>query len=324
MRPLERILDLLHVLQNSREPVSFSELRRQFPAYREGSDVATRRKFERDKAELTKLGVVLDYHDGEDGEPEGYTVDTEASYLPPVSLSEAERGTLAMAARAALADVSFPHRASLRLALAKLEAGGDARAPEVHFSHGEPHAPGDDRAQIESLGQALTSRKRVTLAYRKEDGALSEREVEPYGIYLRRGAWYLVAFDHHRESMRVFRVSRILRAKMNPKSPATADFEIPADFSLKQYMKGSPLHYRVHAPVEAEIEVSREVAFLMAKDWGKPDEDGRFRVTTTHLAFLVQQVLSLGPRATLLAPEEGREMMREALRNVITVHEGSP
>ena len=62
MERLERLLDLVHVLQSAREPVPLSTLKEVFRDYGEGSGDAVRRKFERDKAELARIGLVLRYH----------------------------------------------------------------------------------------------------------------------------------------------------------------------------------------------------------------------------------------------------------------------
>ncbi|MEM9071147.1 MAG: WYL domain-containing protein [Myxococcota bacterium] len=323
MDRLERLLDLVHVLQTARHPVSLAQLKEQFPGYSDGSADAVRRKFERDKAELARLGLVLRYVDDEDSDT-GYLLDTEASYLPPIALEEKERAVLATASQAALADVSFPHRRALRLALAKLGAELEDAAPDVHFSHGSDEPP-DDHGQVEALGAALTDRKRVQITYRKpSDAEATERDVDPYGLFLRRGVWYLVGYDHRSEQVRMFRVSRIRSATVNPKRPGTPDFEVPSDFDLGSIMHTSPLTYGVHAPVTARIWVDPEVAFLMERSWGAPDAEGVFTVQTTYLDYLVDQVLHLGTRAELLEPPEARLRIASALRKVLEAHEDSP
>ena len=86
MKRLERLLDLVHVLQTAHAPVSLDALRELFPDYAEGNHDATRRKFERDKAELAELGLVLRYvadEDAEHGGQGGYWLDADASYLAP-------------------------------------------------------------------------------------------------------------------------------------------------------------------------------------------------------------------------------------------------
>jgi predicted DNA-binding transcriptional regulator YafY len=54
------------------------------------------------------------------------------------------------------------------------------------------------------LRDAIARRATVAFAYRAVD-----RTVEPYGLLLRDGFWYLVGFDHTRGDRRTFRVDRI-------------------------------------------------------------------------------------------------------------------
>ena len=320
MDRLERLLDLVHVLQHARAPVTLTELKESFSDYTIGSDEAIRRKFERDKAELARIGLVLRYLD-EDDEP-GYVLDVEASYLPSLELNESERGVLATAAKAALADPSFPHRRGLRLALAKL--GASVREDTVGRSVAIHHYEGgdaDDHGRVEALGAALTARKRVQMVYRRYGAEHpTEREVDPYGLFLRAGSWYLVGFDHLREQVRIFRLSRIESAQMNDRKPAHPDFEVPADFDLKRMLGASPLHYPVHASTLAVIRIHSDVAFLAERIWGPPRADGLFEVETTNLGHLVDQVLSFGLRGELLEPPQARDAIRDSLQRVLAVH----
>ena len=314
MDRLERLLDLVHVLQSAHEPLTFSQLKDRFADYAEGQPEAVRRKFERDKAELARRGLVIRYHDEEETHA-GYLLDVAASYLPKLTLTPEERGLLATAARAALAAPSFPHRDALRMALAKLGTAADADGL-VALGH-RPLAPEGAGAPdlVERLGRALADRKRVHLRYRKPGAAeVTEREVAPYGLFLRAGAWYLVAHDGLRDAVRVFRVARIEDATVNAKRPATPDYALPDDFDLEPLMHASPLHYAAHGAVAARVRVAAEVAFLAARWWGSaPDADDVFTVETTNLDALVAQVLELGTRAELLSPPEGRAAMRRAL-----------
>ncbi len=78
MERTERLLDLVALLLDAREPISWAELREHFPADYGGiSDDAAERKFERDKAELLELGLPLTYIQGDDDRKDGYIVDRE-------------------------------------------------------------------------------------------------------------------------------------------------------------------------------------------------------------------------------------------------------
>ncbi len=327
MNRLERLLDLVHVLQTARAPVSLEALRELFPDYADGNADATRRKFERDKAELAGIGLVLRFVTEEQAEhvgQDGYWLDAEASYLPAIELSTGDRALLTAAARAALGSEGSPHRGALRLALAKLDAHG-ADGP-----HGMGHAPlvmpgvtQDEPVgeQLEQLSAALGKRKRVTLRYQKPDSPASERDVDPYALFSKSGVWHLCGFDHRRQTTRVFRVSRITSLTVNDKRPTQPDYAIPEGFRAADYSAMDPLRYEVNDPLTCRVHVDPEVAFLMRASWGEPGADGVFVITTTNLPHLVQQVLELGARAELLGPAAAREAVAKRLRAVLVAHE---
>ena len=58
----------------------------------------------------------------------------------------------------------------------------------------------------------------------------------------------------------------------------------------------------------------------MRAPWGEPGADGVFELTTTNLPHLVQQVLSLGPRAELLSPKVARAALVAQLEAVLAAH----
>src|SRR3954466_16013655 len=117
----ERLLDLVALLLDSREPISWAEVREAFPQdYGTGSDEASERKFERDKAELLELGIPITYVQGDDDRKDGYIVDREAYYLPEAGLTPEELAVLYAAGSAALTSGAFPARGDLAHALRKI------------------------------------------------------------------------------------------------------------------------------------------------------------------------------------------------------------
>ena len=63
---------------------------------------------------------------------------------------------------------------------------------------------------------------------------VSKRDLDPYALVYREGAWLVVGWCHLRQEIRSFRVDRIHEAVMAPK-PKSPDFERPADFDVKAY-----------------------------------------------------------------------------------------
>ena len=326
MDRLERLLDLVHVLQTAREPVPLSSLEAKFDDYRGGGE-AVRRKFERDKAELANIGLVLRYVDDEET-GSGYLLDTGASYLPDLDLSDDDHALLASAARAALRDPAFPNRRALRHALAKLDADDEEDA--TVFVHHGATLSASHVAYVELLMDALTRRKRVTIRYSNAAGVSSERAVDPYAVILKGGDWYLVGHDHRSEETRTFMVSRVRDLEVNSKTPGSADYALDESFSAREFSRRSPLTYRRHDPTKVVVDLDAEVSFLGAR-WFQVEAISisisismpnakRFEFVTTNLGAVVDAVLTLGHRAELISPPEGRQAMADALRMVVGMH----
>src|SRR5690606_5971735 len=76
----------------------------------------------------------------------------------------------------------------------------------------QPVGPDGPLVSPEVLGElALASRdhERVRFAYTGSDGASSNRHVEPHAVVPAERAWYVVAFDLHRDDWRTFRADRM-------------------------------------------------------------------------------------------------------------------
>ena len=52
----------------------------------------------------------------------------------------------------------------------------------------------------------------LTVTIRREDGAVSERRIEPHYLLLKYPVWYVVAVDHLRQAPRTFRCDRMIAA----------------------------------------------------------------------------------------------------------------
>jgi proteasome accessory factor B len=326
MDRLERLLDLVHVLSTSPAPVSLAELREVFPDYAEGSDEAVRRKFERDKAELAGIGIVLRYTSADDEVEPGYLVDAEASYLPEVALSAEDRALLAQAGRAALAAAAFPYRRALRLALGKLGVSASRLGERdvgagVIFRHPAADLGADEGGLLSTVLDAIARRKRMAIEYEARDGTRSERELDGYGVFARGGGFHLVGFDRGRGAVRVLRLAGMKRAAANPKRPGEADYDIPEGVDPRSYARSLPHLFEVHEELEARIWLDPDIAFMFEPAWGRPDDQSVFTIRTTNVEALVDRVLFLGERAELLAPASARESVVRALEAVLAAHQ---
>ncbi len=206
--PAERLLNLVIALVNTPGRMTKEQVRSSVAGYGDArSDEAFERMFERDKDTLRELGVpVLTVTHAGHGDDIGYRIDTAHWSLPPIELTAAELGVLALAAQV-WQDQSL--RADSTRALTKLRAV--ATGPEAHDLVAglapRVRAGGDAFAP---LVDAVQNRQAVRFTYHAATtGEVRERHVEPWKLLARRGGWVLLARDRDRDASRSFRLSRI-------------------------------------------------------------------------------------------------------------------
>jgi proteasome accessory factor B len=326
----ERLLDLVALLLDAKEPVSWAELRETFPDdYAQGSEEATERKFERDKAELLELGLPLVYVQGDEDRKDGYVLPRDAYYLPEVSFTPEELAVLYAAGSAALASGAFPGQQDLAHALRKIGffAEGELPVLRLRMELGGAEAGAELGQKLEVLWTAASSLKKVRIVYRspRAEGRTTERWVRPYGLGLRRGIWSVVGYCELRQDIRTFHVHRIRELTINSQKPRTPDFEVPADFRLDDYVAQHPWQHRIHAPVEVTLELTGELAPLGRRLFpGAEVETGdgcsRARLSVTYLDGLLRSALALAPDCHVAGPPDARSRFGEMAQRVAQQH----
>jgi proteasome accessory factor B len=285
----KRLLDLVMILLRARSPVTYRDIREQFPAYQTTHIEAGLRAFERDKADLLDLGVPIRYVTPEEDdslEDGGYVIDLKRFKMPEVRLTPDEISALVLAASVAHAMPGGTYPKIVDLALKKL-AFDLPELPDtpIEFprpSHTAPsaptvlvHFPEQRLAAREALSEiyatlegATRQRKRVTLTYRTAaTGMVSRRDLDPYALVYREGAWLAVGWCHLRHEIRSFRIDRMTECVAAPK-PKSPDFERPADFDVKAYATRSPWTFASEPPEEVQLALSAEAAEVANEDFG--------------------------------------------------------
>lgn len=145
---------------------------------------------------------------------------------------------------------------------------------------------------------------------------LTTREVEPYQLVFSEGFWYLVAFCHQREEIRLFRVDRIKRLE-----ETGAGFELPPDFSYENYMgaawgmeRGAEFTLKIRFYGDGARYV-KETKFHSSQEI--LEEDGGtiiFIAKACGLKAVTRWVLSFGDDAEVLEPEKLRDAVRKRLK----------
>lgn len=171
---------------------------------------------------------------------------------------------------------------------------------------------------VEALAEAVWDDQRVELHYERRDRVV-QRTVDPLGLVLKGGVWYLVA--RARDGLRTYRVSRIRSLAV-----LDATFDRPEGFDLAQHwdessgeFQASLLRHEVTARVSpAGLAALPHTVDLLAgrmavASAGPPDADGWVTVTipTEALEYAHTDLLRLGTDIEVLAPEELRDRFRQ-------------
>jgi predicted DNA-binding transcriptional regulator YafY len=116
---------------------------------------------------------------------------------------------------------------------------------------------------LETAVRAIRSRSQLDIRHRGQDGAETERTVDPSQVVHRYGRWYLVGYCHLREDLRVFRLDHILNARTlaGKFTPTPVDALAAVERSLAQVPWGWEFQVIAHLTPE---EVSERLAPTIA------------------------------------------------------------
>jgi proteasome accessory factor B len=289
---LERLTDLVLVLLNTRRPLSLRELADAIPGFPPEGE-ARRQAFERDKRTLRDQGIAVVTEPIDAPEQIGYRIRPEDFYLPDLELEPDEQAALNVAVAEVHVGDPSGRDALWRLGIPSAESLAPVAAlPSL------PALPG--------LFEAVRARAQLQFDYRGE-----RRTVDPALLRFRKGRWYLVGFDHDRSAPRTFRVDRIDGAPVaGPPNSAElpVDFDAEAALPDEPWKTGDDATHAVRVHVDA-LEGSRVVQELGEGSLTATHPDGSVEVDleVSNDAAMISWVLSLGPHAEILEPEELRK-----------------
>lgn len=207
MTKSERLLNLLILLLVQRHYIAKDRIRQTIDVYREASEEAFERMFERDKDELRALGVPIEvgavdqFFDDE----LGYRIRPDEFALPGIELSADEAAVVGLATRVWQHAGLAAHTAD---ALAKLTAAG-VEIDRSRIDLAPPVVTVED-PNFDVFWEASLDKVVVTFDYQRSGmPAPLARRLEPWGVVSFSGRWYVVGRDVDRDAERLFRLSRV-------------------------------------------------------------------------------------------------------------------
>jgi predicted DNA-binding transcriptional regulator YafY len=165
------------------------------------------------------------------------------------------------------------------------------------------------------LAEAVWESRRVTITYQRGDSRV-ERLVEPLGLVLKAGTWYVVAAND--DQLRTYRVSRVVDAQ-----PSDERFTRPNEFDLGAYWTESSAAYEREIPrLTMRIRVAPDRvhglgdfigggAAARARVLDEPDPEGwtRLEVKVDWPEEAPGKLLGLGADVEILDPPDARETL---------------
>lgn len=265
--------------------------------------------------ELSEMGIPIYTEQGRNG---GYRT-LKSRTLPPILFDEEEAFAIFFAFRSLKYFQSLPFSINI-----------DSVSRKLYSS-----LPDDIKRKIDRLDSVLLfwSKKRsVPSPYLKEiiEASINDhiviieyysktenkvKEVKPIGVYAADGFWYMPAFDMEHQTIRLFRVDRILSFENSEKV-----FPVMAD--LENWLTD----HIVKTPVKLHVKLTREgVRQCQSEPWLEPDivltVDGNgfvdMEVDQSEIPFISEYFFRLGKDAKVVEPYEVIDYIKQHARQLL-------
>ena len=236
--------------------------------------------------------------------------------LPPLMLTDDEAAAVVIGLLAAerlgqpVAGISTALAKIQRVLPATLSERVAALCQTLDFTqHQRKPAVAADTGTVLTLATAASQHQRVRLRYRSHAEQDSERDLDPYGLVLHSGRWYVTGRDGKSGELRTFRVDRVSEARLSGVS-----FDPPTGFDPVQHVTRS----LAAVPYAHEIEVVLATTLANAQRRIPPtvatlaETEGGVLLTgrAEHLAGLAAMLAGLGWPFTVRRPAALRDEVR--------------
>ncbi|ROS41283.1 helix-turn-helix transcriptional regulator [Amycolatopsis thermoflava] len=185
----------------------------------------------------------------------------------------------------------------------------------------------EDAEHLATIAQSVWEQRRAAITYRRGDHTV-ERLLEPLGLVLKAGVWYLVA--RIEQSIRTYRVSKVTAVELTDER-----FERPADFDLAGWWQRSSTQFErslQRHPVRLRLSrwgvkrlpqiLDADLAIAALDAAGPPDPEGWVEVTVDleEPAIAASMLLGLGTDVEVVEPPAVRALFADAARRMADRH----
>jgi len=180
---------------------------------------------------------------------------------------------------------------------------------------------------LATIAEAAWTQRRVEVRYERANRVVGNRLLEPLGLVLKAGAWYLVAVPVEKDGRgpRTYRVSRVQAAAVREEA-----FERPHGFDLEsfwvEYQRGYEQRVYREVAVVRLAPAGQELLFLVGTiaarraraEMSEPDAEGwvTTRLPIESVRHAHHSLLQFGADLEVLEPAELRELIAGSARRL--------
>ena len=307
-RKSERLVNLTIALLATKRYLTKSEIFRTVEGY-EGAPEAMERMFERDKDDLRSLGIAIELgtFDPLFEDEAGYRI-TPASYQ--LDLGELDGTDIALLSLAASAWSGAALERESTSALVKLASMGiDSDSEALSLLTPLVSATNENFSLITD---AIIRRSEIQFEYVSADLSRHVRRIAPYSMRGQSGSWYLVGLDSEKDSLRTFRLDRIVSEVTIDKKGKT--FEIPDQLP----------HLSSDEVEEVALLRIRKNRGHQLRSLGKLLESGdewdEFSLPIVDISWLLRTILWHRDDVVAVGPDALRKSVIDSLKELRVLH----
>jgi proteasome accessory factor B len=301
---VERLTNLVALLLETSAPLTLVEIAGELDGQFPEKEATRRAAFERDKAALRAIGVPIEtvVLTGHQAGVSAYWIDRDRYELGDLNLEPDEMRALQVAVAAVRPSAGQDALWKLGVDADEGGLGVSASVPEV--------------AALPALREAAARRAGVDFEYRGKP-----RHLDPYGLLLRDGFWYVVGHDHEHGEIRTYRVDRIAGEVA---AGGRDEFVRPEGFDLRAAFPSDPKQLgAVGEAAVARVRVDGRRAAAVERELGTERVIARRRggaidveVPCANVAAFRSWVLGLLDHAEVLGPADVRADLVDWLAGV--------
>jgi predicted DNA-binding transcriptional regulator YafY len=210
----------------------------------------------------------------------GYTI-MEGYRLPPIMFTQEEAAAILMGSKLAqqMTDVSVQkYFADALYKIQSVLRTADKDYVEQLLSNVEvaaSHTPVDESSgkHLAALQKAVAEKKLIAIRYETGGEEITDRQVEPVGLWYYGNQWHLIGWCRLRSDYRDFRVSRILQLQLKDEVFTSRSYESLKDY-IGQYRESMPTLQEMVVLIDKEAvrhtgDIKYQYGFVKQENAGK-------------------------------------------------------